>query len=30
MELKWFNNFGDPGFMKVGPFKYSYEMQTKL
>ena len=30
MELKWFNIFGDAGFMKVGPFKYSYEMQTKL
>ena len=25
MELKWNNSFGDPGFMQVGPFKFSKE-----
>ena len=30
LELHWNNIFGDAGFMKVGPFKYSSDLQSKL
>lgn len=30
LEIKWCNYFGDPGSLKVGPFKYSADTQSQF
>lgn len=30
LEIKWCNYMGDPGILKVGPFKYSADKETKF
>ena len=30
LEIKWYNYFGDPGLLKVGPFKYGLDNQSKF
>ena len=30
LEIKWHNYLGDPGILKVGPFKYSLDSSSKF